>query len=149
MDIFKVGYHEKPRTRVKCSKVYECTESNDGLEAAYSGAACNAGFVRLPVFPLCRLSIAPRTHRATSLSAVGGASCSLSFKSSAASSLSSDIVGGLSRGASQTCRSSSAYVGLSFGVLFKQPRTKSLAASEKPSMGRLGGSPSTMAYDCQ
>jgi len=31
------------------------------------------------------------------------------------------------------------------GILFKQLRTKSLAASEKPSAGKSGGSPSTIA----
>ena len=98
-----------------------------GLGTASSGAACSAGFVFLPIFPLRLLSIASETQSATSLSRTGRPALSPPTTSSAASSSSSEMVGGLSRGVSQAWRSNNAYVGRSLGVLFRQPRTKSFA----------------------
>lgn len=103
------------------------TVSGVGLGTASSGAACSAGFAFLPIFPLRLLSIASATQSATSLSRTGRPALSSPAASSAASSSSSEIVGGLSRGVSQGWRSNNAYVGRSLGVLFRQPRTNSLA----------------------
>jgi hypothetical protein len=121
--------------------------SREGLDIESSGAACKAGFSFFPIKPFSRLSIAAMTHSATSLSAIPSGLLSVVLSPSASpSSSASRIAGGFVNPDSQACRKSIAYVGRSLGILFKQPRTKSRAASENSPCGRSGGSPSTMAY---
>ena len=119
--------------------------SLEGLGTASKGAAWSAGFDFLPIEPFLLLSIASVTQSATSLSTTPTVVEITSVTSLACSSSASEMVGGFNSGASQAWRNSIAYVGRSLGILFKQPRIKSLAASEKPSPGRSGGSPSTIA----
>lgn len=108
-----------------------------------SGAAWSAGFLLSPTSPFFLLSRLLRTHSATSLSSVPDLMSGVAGVPPSSSA--SIMVTGFDNGANQPCWRSMAYVGRSFGILFKQPRTKSRARGENPSSGRSGGSPSTIA----
>lgn len=137
---------------------------------ASSGAVCKAGLTLPCNFPSRFFSSAPLTHSPTSRSEVSGyaaalaalaaprfRSCkacvvrsipdSMAASASASASASSEIVGGFISISSHGCRRSMAYVGRCLGTLCRHALTKECASEEKPSVGRLGGSPSTIACE--